>query len=200
MKSHKVSWHRVNEGDDLRFHPHGNIMIHHTVSLYVIHVIQISATSGERTYHELLVQQRDRVTVTSDKGIWNHLKLRCLVKSSFMLTKKIIKGKHHWPFVRGIHQWQGSPHKWPVMWKVFPWTGRMLCLQIPCLWSESAICMSPGGHCWDYYPGTQWGSQKILQLIRTPCIPKSNLQVRDLKMCCRDSTLRWIISVIVMLC
>ena len=32
-----------------------------------------------------------------------------------------IKAPHHWPFVKGIHQWLVvSQHKWPVMQKVFP--------------------------------------------------------------------------------
>ena len=66
MKSHMVSWHRVNEDDDLRFHPHGNILIHHTVSLYVIHVIEISTTTREKTYHELLAQWWYHITMMSD--------------------------------------------------------------------------------------------------------------------------------------
>ena len=35
-------------------------------------------------------------------------------------NKGCIKAPHHWPFVKGIHWWPvDSPHKGPVMWKVF---------------------------------------------------------------------------------
>ena len=210
MKSHKVSWDRVNEDDDLRFHPHGNIMIHHTVSLYVIHVIEISTTTGGKTYHELLAHRWYHITMTSDdeKDISNHLKLHSLVKILFRLTKR-----NHQRQI-SLALCEGNP---PVTWIPCTngqWCGKcfhvmmssctqsrrargMLCLQIPCLWSENIMSMSPGGDCWVYYSGNQWGSQKSLQPISRPGIQKLNLWVRDLKMCCRDSTPRWVTSIIV---
>ena len=103
MKSRKVSWHRVNKDDDLRFYPHGNIMIHHTVSLYVIHVIRYQQRLEERHIMSFL-RNGDITLQWRQKDISNESQ-------------------------------------------------------------ENAICMSPGGHCWDYYPGTQWVSQNILQFI-----------------------------------
>ena len=56
----------------------------------------------------------------------NHWQINCLFNSLFRLTTEEHQSfslwtSHYWPFVRGIHQsLVDSPHKGPVMQKVFP--------------------------------------------------------------------------------
>ena len=46
-----------------------------------------------------------RVTSHERHGISNLWQLGCLFDSFFRSTSKNSKALHHWPFVRGIHQW-----------------------------------------------------------------------------------------------
>ena len=40
-------------------------------------------------------------------------------------------------FVQGIHQWTvNSPHKWPVMWKIFPFDDTIMLMNF----SDAALC------------------------------------------------------------
>ena len=50
-------------------------------------------------------------------GITNHRPHECLLNRLFKKTSKLsVTG-----LVLGIHRWSvNSPHKWPVMWKMFP--------------------------------------------------------------------------------
>ena len=42
-------------------------------------------------------------------------------------SKENTKDPHYWPFVRGIHRWQGdSPHKVSVLRKAFPYNGFVI--------------------------------------------------------------------------
>ena len=64
------------------------------------------------------------ITVPSQRARWR-LKSPAsrLFTQPFVQTqiKETIKAPRHWPFVWGIHRWSvNSPHKGPVMWKMFP--------------------------------------------------------------------------------
>ena len=71
---------------------------------------------------------------------WTAYKL--LVQQFAQAIKGNIKAPDHWPFVKGIHQWLvESPHKGPLMRKVFPFHDFLMLhwnlrpVTMPTLWS-----------------------------------------------------------------
>ena len=62
------------------------------------------------------------LTVTSNEHhhIYNHWQFDCLFKLVETINKENIRYPHYWPFVVWIHWYPvDSPHKEPLMWKVF---------------------------------------------------------------------------------
>ena len=83
---------------------------------------RVPGLRGQATGHRWI--SLTNITLTSWWAWW-HLKTPAspLFTQPFIQSqiKENIKSTRHWAFVRGIHRWPGnSPHKWPVMWKMFP--------------------------------------------------------------------------------
>ena len=75
-----------------------------------------------------------------------HRHIDCLFSSLFNLTLKgNIKAPYHWHFLKGIHRWpMDSPHKGPVMRKLFPFHDviiRLQWLDLIVAWHRFDTCM-----------------------------------------------------------
>ena len=74
-------------------------------------------------YSGLILESYGITVMSNDhQNILIHLPPSCLFRSLHKLaSKETMKVPHHSPFVKGIHQSQmDSPHKGPVLWKLFP--------------------------------------------------------------------------------
>ena len=92
-------------------------------------------------------------------GIWNHQPHHCLLNRLFRRISKKTSKLQVTGFVWGIHRWPvNSPHKWPVMRKMFPFDDVILCKRgLMSLSSPSQschVCRQLTNHCFPARVGT----------------------------------------------
>ena len=98
-----------------------------------------------------LLFHRILITETSHKrhGFSTHSHSIVHLTACSVHHQSIIITLHHWSFVRGIHRWPvNSPHKVPVMHKVFPYHKVIMYIPLPA-WH--------GTDPWLYITGPLWG-------------------------------------------
>ena len=71
--------------------------------------------------HTLTSDCNVRYVIFQQNLFSNHQSCDCLLNRLFKARiKENIKAPCHWPLCWGIHRWPvNSPHKWPVIWKMF---------------------------------------------------------------------------------
>ena len=99
-------------------------------------------------------------------GVSNYRCLDCFIQPFVQAQiKENIKAPRHWSFVRGIDQWPvETPHKGPVMWKMFPFDDVIVYCRITIIWATEINSFWPTDVIWRH------GAEPKLTQVMVCCL------------------------------